>query len=228
MPEAQLPALLQLASAALPIGGFSYSSGLEAAVELGLVHDRASAERWIEVQLQCWARGEASIWPALHAAWQQYDEPEIRYWNEHAIAGRDSAEARLESSQMGRSLALWLLALPAPPGLDQAARALLAQLRPISLVCAHAAAAAALELAVPNGLHALGWSLIESQSAAAVKLIPLGQDEGQHLLRRLATGLPLAVATALERDPAAAQTFAPMWSVLSAQHETQYSRLFRS
>ncbi len=229
MPESPLPALLQLASATLPIGGFSYSSGLESAVASGWVHDRDSAERWLLAQLHdLWARGEASVWPALHAAWDAADANEIEQWNDWLLAARDSAELSLESEQMGRSLALWLLALPTPFGVGGAQREMLSALRPIAYPCAHACAAWALNISARDGLAAFGWSMLENATAAAVKLIPLGQDDGQHLLRKVAATLDAAVMLALNTPAADACNFAPMLGLLSAQHERQYSRLFRS
>jgi urease accessory protein len=121
-----------------------------------------------------------------------------------------------------------LLALPAPPGIDPAQRAVLNALRPIAYTTAHAAAASALRIPLRDGLYALGWSLLENLTAAAVKLVPLGQNDGQHVLRNVAATLDTAVTTALETTPENACNFAPMLSLLSAQHETQYSRLFRS
>jgi urease accessory protein len=229
MSERNLPALLQLASAALPIGGFSYSGGLEAAVDGGVVHDRDTAQQWLQVQLhEVWARGEAAVWPALYSAWEQADGDAIARWNEWLLAARDSAELSLESEQMGRSLALWLLALPGMQDSDAALRALLKTLRPIAYTTAHAAAASVLRIPARDGLYALGWSLLENLSAGAVKLIPLGQNDGQHVLRNVAATLDAAVTTALATAPESACNFAPMLGLLSARHETQYSRLFRS
>lgn len=229
MTEHHLAAVLQLSSAALPIGGFSYSGGLEAAVERDIVNDRASAERWLQAQLQAvWSRGEAVVWAALYAAWRDLDEAAIAHWNDWLLAARDSAELSLESEQMGRSLGLWLLALPAPATQTAAQRQLLGALRPIAHTCAHACAAVALQIPLRAGLFSLGWSQLEQLSAAAVKLIPLGQDDGQHLLRSIAILLDAAVDQALAIAPEDACNFAPMLGLLSAQHEGQYSRLFRS
>ncbi|WP_257386419.1 urease accessory protein UreF [Tahibacter caeni] len=221
-----LPALLQLASAALPIGGFGYSGGLEAAVEARLVHDEASTGIWMTAMLeQVWAGGEARHWLSLQQAFAAADAAAFAAANTLALAMRETAELRLESEQTGRSLSLWLLALPATP-LDGERRRQLASLRPIAHVAAHAAAATVLGLTPAAGLQALGWSLLENLTLAAVKLVPLGQDAGQRLLRRAAAGLPALIAAL----PAAAppQNFAPLLAILSGAHETQYTRLFRS
>jgi urease accessory protein len=74
--------------------------------------------------------------------------------------------------------------------------------------------------------YAFGWS--ENMMQAAIKSVPLGQSSGQRILARLANEIPAAVDHALSLDDADRQAFTPMLAILSAQHETQYSRLFRS
>lgn len=224
---AALPALLQLASAALPIGGFGYSSGLEAAVESGVVRDAASAQIWIASMLDpVWTQGEARHWCTLRDAFARGDHAAFGVANEIALAMRETAELRLESEQTGRSLVLWLLNL-APASLHTEAAAQLRAMRPIAHVAAHAAASSVLQLPPPIALHALGWSLLENLALAAVKLVPLGQDDGQRLLRAVAQHLTAHVNTLLD-DPRPPSNFAPMLAILSSAHESQYSRLFRS
>ena len=225
-PALPLPALLQLASSALPIGGFGYSTGLEAAVEAGAVRDVDSARHWIATMLHpLWSEGDARHWLAAQRAFADGDDAAFARANAVALAMRETAELRLESEQAGRSLVLWLLNL-ALPSIDAARAQRLRDLRPIAHVAAHAAAATALGLAPRDALHALGWSLVENQVLAAVKLVPLGQDAGQRLLHAVAAGLADAVAHA-EAD-ATPGNLAPMLALLSSAHETQYSRLFRS
>lgn len=222
-----LPALLQLASSALPIGGFGYSGGLESAIDAELVSDAGSAARWLDAMLALWRDGDARHWLRLHRAWINPDHAAFLEANRAALAMRETAELRLESTQTGRSMALWLLAL-APPGLAPSQAAWLRELRPIAHVAAHAAACASLGLTPRSALHALGWSLLENLALAAVKLVPLGQDAGQRLLRDVALQLPVAVDAVLDQPDRAPSNFAPMLALLSSRHETQYSRLFRS
>lgn len=224
-----LPALLQLGSAALPIGAFSHSLGLEAAVDAGVVRDAQSAEHWIGDYLSlCWAAGEAPLWLRLHAAWERADAGEVAALNDRLLAVRESSELLLECTQTGHSLRQWLLALPAVPALRQDQRELLAMLQPLAYATAHALAARALGLSPAIGLHAAAWGLLENLTTAAVKLVPLGQTQGQALLRRLALRLPQAITQSLATADDAITHFAPMLAIRSAQHESQYSRLFRS
>ncbi|WP_049622271.1 urease accessory protein UreF [Frateuria defendens] len=228
---ANLPALLQLASAALPVGAFSHSLGLEAALEAGAVRDAASAERWIADYLALvWAEGEAPLWRAQYAAWGALDAAALAGHNDELLALRETAELRLEGEQTGRSLAQWLKGLPDLPALTAAHRALLDALQPPAWASVHAVAARVLGLDERGGLHALAWSLAENLTAAAIKLVPLGQAAGQAILRRLGGRLPALIEHVLATPavPASACNFAPMLGILSARHETQYTRLFRS
>ncbi|SDD25452.1 urease accessory protein [Cupriavidus sp. YR651] len=225
----QLISLLHLASPALPIGGFSYSQGLEAAIDCGLVSDATSAERWIRdnlihVQSQC----EAPVWLLLHRAWKSNDMASVRRWNDWFHATRETAEMRLETEQMGWSLAKLVGQMAWG---DDAQRAALASLSPVCLPTAFAAACVALDIDARDGLAAYAFNWAENQVAAAIKAVPLGQVAGQHILRGLHRAVLDAVDEAARRadaQPPQISTFSPMLGLLSARHETQYSRLFRS
>ncbi len=227
--DAALSGLLQLSSAALPIGAFSHSLGIEAAVDARLVVDAGTAERWIGDQLMLlWARGDAVLWLRLYAAWASNDWPAITEANDQSLAMRESQEMLLECTQTGHSLRAWLLGI-APQTLLRSCQAEhLRGLQPLSFGCAHALAAQSFALSARQGLHALGWSLLENLCAAALKLIPLGQTQGQAMLRSLALKLPLAMRIAQSGEVDEPNNFSPMLAILSARHESQYSRLFRS
>ncbi|MGN6579278.1 MAG: urease accessory protein UreF [Bordetella sp.] len=221
----ELAALLQLASPALPIGAFSYSQALEAAIEAGLVVDADSARRWIAAGLDLLAGGEAVLLLRLCRAWRQDDMAAARRHNDTLLAWRESSELRLETEQMGGSLARLAQDLEwGSPDL----RARLAGLKPIALPTAYAYAATVLGIDDAHALTAWLYAWLENQVAAALKAIPLGQVAGQRILY----GLREAVARAAQRTLDCADddisTFAPMLGILSSRHETQYSRLFRS
>lgn len=224
-----LAGLLQLSSSTLPVGAFSHSLGLEAAHAAGLVHDAASAERWIgDLLCTAWATGEAPLWLAQYTAWGENDAAALQATNAWLLAMRETAELRLENEQTGRSLLQWLLALPDADALSPATRDTLAALQPCAFASVHALAARLLGVEADDGLHALGWSLAENLTMAALKLVPLGQSAAQALLRHVARELPACIAIARAIPAERARNFTPMLAILSAQHETQYSRLFRS
>lgn len=218
-PELRLVRLLQLASPALPVGAYSYSQGLEAAVEAGIVRDAASAGRWIGEVLDCSvAQMEAPVLLRLHAAWGAEDVAGAERWNALFLASRETAELRAESAQMGYSLARLLPELGVPAiGFEE-----------IAFPTAFARAAAHWGIDAAGALTAYLWAWLENQAMAALKAVPLGQTEGQKMLLALGACIPelAARAAALEDDELC--NFAPGLGLLSARHETQYSRLFRS
>lgn len=221
----ELAGLLQLASPALPIGAFSYSQGLEAAIEAGLVRDAASAQDWIGQGLDVVSRGDAVFLVRQCQAWSQLDLHRVSALNDTLLALRESAELRLESEQMGGSLAR--LARDMEWG-DEVARRHLLQLRPTALVTAYAYAVNALGVSAAHGVTAWLYSWVENQVAAAIKAIPLGQVAGQRILHGLRDNVAAAAQHALAAGDDDISTFAPMLAILSSRHETQYSRLFRS
>ncbi len=225
------PALLQLiwlASPALPVGGFSYSEGLEAAIDHGLVHDEASCTRWLTDQLLLTqARGDMAAIAQAVPAWQAMDTQRLQQLNTWVLATRESSEMRLQTLQMGRSMLEWLRSLqdhsPATPPALQCLAAL-PPTYPLSYALALACTQAPLEQALQA--YAFGWA--ENMTQAALKAVPLGQSSGQRMLATLARKIPEAVQTALSLTDDTRQAFSPMLAILSSRHETQYSRLFRS
>jgi urease accessory protein len=209
-----LARLLQLASPALPVGAYSYSGGLEAAVEEAIVRDATSAERWIDAVLEhAVAQMEAPVlWRMMR------DATGMKEWNEFFLASRETAELRAETVQMGYSLARLLADLDVGKiGLEEP-----------SFPAAFAFAVSAWNVDAHAALQAYLWSWLENQAMAAVKSVPLGQTDAQAMLLRLGGKLAgIAERAAAIRDEDLAN-FTPGLAILSARHETQYSRLFRS
>jgi len=221
-----LARLLQLASPTLPVGAYSYSQGLEAAVEAGLVRDAASARAWIGAVLAyAVARLEAPVWWRLYAAWSDDDMARVTHWNELFRSTRESAELRAETLQMGYSLQTLLVEIG---DFDHRSRAQLGAITDITFPAAFACAAAKWEIPARSALIAYLWAWLENQVMAALKSVPLGQTDGQRLLGDLAAQLPGIVdaASALPDDELC--NYAPGLAILCSRHETQYSRLFRS
>jgi urease accessory protein len=219
--------LLWLASPALPVGGFSYSEALEAAVEASHVGSEAQAGDWLLDQLQLsLARSELPALAQACAAWAAHDTARVGELNDWLHQTRESAELRAQSEQMGRSLLDWLRngTHASDPRIATLAALRPAPLWPTSFALATTLAGAGAQ----DALLAFAWGWAENMVQAAMKAVPLGQASAQRMLARLAAAMPAAVDAALALPDGERQAFAPMLAILSAQHETQYSRLFRS
>ncbi|WP_114973673.1 urease accessory protein UreF [Rhodoferax ferrireducens] len=223
--DASLIQLMWLASPALPIGGFSYSECLEAAVDSAQVATESGASEWLLEQLHLsLARGDLAVVAQAVRAWQHADHAHVAELNAWVLHTRESSELRAQAEQMGRSLLEWLRN-------HTTARAeqidTLAALQP-TYPLAFALAASATQAPVRDCLltYAFGWA--ENMVQAAIKSVPLGQSAGQRILSALVAEIPAAVDHALSLENSERQAFSPMLAILSAQHEVQYSRLFRS
>ena len=237
-----------LASPALPVGGFSYSEVLEAAVEAGLVRSESQARAWLLDQLHLGlARSEIAVVAKAFKAWKRHDAAGIAELNAWVTTTRESSELRQQTEQMGRSMVEWLknrtcheeagqatepaTASAAAPAAELADPRV-AQLRaltpaptwPVAFALAAAQTGAPLRAALLA--FAFGWA--ENMVQAALKSVPLGQNAGQRILAALASNIPAAVDHASALMDSERQAFTPMLAILSAQHEVQYSRLFRS
>jgi urease accessory protein len=140
-------------------------------------------------------------------------------------ATRESAELRQQAEQMGRSLAAWIASRAEG---DPRAATLVAFVPAPTWAVAAALAVARSGAPAREALLALAFGWAENLVQGAVKALPLGQSAGQRVLARLADALPEAVDAAIALSPAERQAYAPRLAILSARHETQYSRLFRS
>lgn len=224
--------LLQLASPSLPIGAYSYSQGLESAIDLGMVHDAPSARGWIGGQLlDVVGRFDAPLQWRLLQAFAERDGAAVRAWSERWLASRDTAELRAETVQMGYSLRQLLVALLGDghaPGADLLALLELLDPARLSLPAAYACAAAALGVPPPAALLGAVFSWTENQVLVCVKTVPLGQVAGQKMLLALSPLVEAAVCDAQQLPDSALSNWAPGLSLLSMRHEVQYSRLYRS
>jgi urease accessory protein len=237
--------LMWLASPALPVGGFSYSEVMESAVEAGLVTHEAQAQAWLTDQLMLSvARADLAVVARAVPAWQHQRLDRLVELNDWVAQTRESSELRLQTEQMGRSLVEWLrnrhtrdvgdAGHPVDPRV-----ALCGQLSPAPTWPVAFALAVAQCLPAPTARdtgdallrdamlsYTFGWA--ENMVQAAIKAVPLGQSGGQRILQALLARIPEAIDHALSLNDSQRQAFTPMLAILSAQHETQYSRLFRS
>src|SRR3954465_3552983 len=238
MPNVMTDALYRLLawlSPAYPIGGFSYSHGIETAVEEGFIVNRASLVAWLQTVL---GAGTGRVDGALFAAawraagakdWQTFDSIA-----ERAAAWRGTSEMALESRQQGGSfLSITRTAWP-HPDLDLAHQRLGGEIAlPVAIALAAAAHGIALAAAAPalaraaaleGSLPAFTATLI----SAAVLSVPLGQSDGQIALASLEPSVRKAIEAALVSDLDEVGTATPLLDWCSMRHEIQYTRLFRS
>ncbi|MDP6951254.1 MAG: urease accessory UreF family protein [Alphaproteobacteria bacterium] len=222
MDEKALYPLMAWLSPGYPVGAYSYSHALEAAVEQGLVHDRASLHDWLEVlvsQGDGWV--DACFFRHAYDAAGREDWPTLTTVAAHAGAQRPTPEIALESEAQGEAFLLatsrawphdWLDRLP----------------RPVAYPVAVAVACAAFAVPRQAGLVAYLHGFVANLASAGMRLVPLGQSDGQAAIADLA----LTVQETAERAPDVPLdeigSATPMVDVLSIAHETQYVRLFRS
>jgi urease accessory protein len=236
---ATLLRLMWLASPALPVGGFSYSEGLEAALDAGRVQGEAAVGDWLLDQLHLsLARADLPACAQAFQAWQAPpDACRLQSLNDWVLATRESAEFRLQTEQMGRSLVEWLRngEHAGDPRIARCAALAPAPSWPVAFALACVLASGTADTAdddakddAEQALLALAFGWAENMAQAAMKSVPLGQAAAQRILTRLTQAIPEAVQQALALPDEARQAFTPGLAILSARHESQYSRLFRS
>ncbi|TNE61176.1 MAG: urease accessory protein UreF [Alphaproteobacteria bacterium] len=223
---ADLYRLMTWLSPSYPVGAYTYSHGLEAAVEAGLVCDRATTATWVEGVLRHGgARADAILLAHAYDAAMRADGPALRGVAELANALSPTAEIALETTAQGAAfIEVTKKAWPC------AALDLLAAVwhdkpaYPVAIGVAAAGHGIAREGAIHAYLHAFTANLV----SAAVRIIPLGQTDGQLMTASLA---PAVDTVALEAGTTKLEdmgTATLMVDICSMNHETQYTRLFRS
>lgn len=215
--------LFQLSSAALPIGAFAYSQGLEAAVALGDVKCRDTAARWVGGVLERSLFSlDVPVLARLYRALVSGDAAALRRWNDYLFAARGSAELRAEERQVGSALARLL----SKEGVE-AATSWQSEPR-VTLATGFALAGVAWSAPLPQTALAYTFAWAEAQVGAATRLIPLGQSDAQRVLSGLIERASAGVERSLARSDDELGSSTPGQLLLSALHESQYSRLFRS
>lgn len=212
--------LLRLSSPSLPIGGFAWSQGLEAAIELGWLQNVEDLHAWLRAGLeQNFARQEL---PLLLRMRNAEGQDEIADWNGRSLAMRETAELRLEDVQTGRAL----MRLSHSLGMDVAGtwppQEDIGYLAAFALTCRHHG------IAFAPAATGFIWSWLDNQVAAAIKLMPLGQTAGQLLIEQLTPAIPDIIARASQVDDEDIGISLPGQVMASMLHEIQYSRMFRS
>ncbi|MEH2205121.1 MAG: urease accessory protein UreF [Nostoc sp.] len=222
--DSHLLSILQLASPALPVGAYSYSEGLEMLVENGTIANQTNLKDWLKAELLYGAiRLEAAVMVRSQQAVKIGDIDSLCRWNLWLSAARETEELRASSWQMGRSLIQLLGKLE--PQIVPIANTVG---NPCNYAIAFGIAVAHWQISIQAALLAYLHSWASNLITAGVKLIPLGQTAGQQLLLDLQPLLSAATLEilALEDDQLACCSWG--LSLASMQHETQYTRLFRS
>jgi len=223
--ERALFRLLSWLSPSFPVGSYTYSHGLETAVELGWVADRAALAAWIEDLVRDGSARNDAVF--LTAAWQAAcadDADALEAVRARAAVCHATAELRLESVQQGAAFADAVRRAWPAPGIERLAAGNAAIAYPVAVGVTAAAHGVPLRAALHGYLHAFATNLV----SAGVRLVPLGQNDGQRALAALEAAV---LDTAGEAETATlADLGGCAWvaELCSMRHETQYTRLFRS
>jgi len=221
--DLKLLRLLQLASPGLPVGGFTYSQGLEWAVEAGWVKGAEGFRAWQRQQIDD-TLGYLD-WPLLvrlYQACEADDAEAFAHWSRFLLANRETAELRTEERQRGAALARMLDGWQLGQAPQWRASLELTQLGGMAWLAAH------WQIPLRDLLLGHGFSWLEGAVMAGVKLVPFGQQAAQSLLRDLSEDLCTVLERALVLSDDELGGGLPLLAIASARHETQYTRLFRS
>jgi urease accessory protein len=229
MIESGLYRLMAWLSPAFPVGGFSYSHALEAACEAGIVRDRVSLCDYVTAALeQGTGRADAMLFVAIHRAVLTEDEDTFLWAVERAAAMRGSAELALECNAQGAAFMATIAAtwpeLPIRRWSELLQAREIVAAYPVSVAICAALSGVDLRPSLIAYLQAFSSALV----TAGVKLIPLGQTDGQRVVAALERVVERATDRAQQRSLEDLGSAAPMIDLLSMRHETQYTRLFRS
>lgn len=222
----QLSRLLQLCSPALPVGGFSFSQGLEYAVDSAWVDSVETCEHWILAVMQnSIAVSDLVIVRETLNAIKADDKTQFVYLNQLSIALRETKELKLGEVAMGQAM---LRLLNNQPEANCEWLESLQQAEQVSFACAFALCCERWQINLNNALAGFLWTFLENQIAAATKLVPLGQTQAQNLLFKLSEQILPCVEKSLNTSLHEAGDSMPNQVMAAAKHEQQYSRLFRS
>ena len=217
-----LARLLQLISPSLPIGGYSYSQGIEWAVEAGWIENERDLRGWLDGLLHSNLQYlELPILKRMLEAWAQGDPERIGSLNQTLIASRETRELRLEDANRGRAFFDLLHSL------DSGAAEHESLLRQSQLAC-FSFACVRWQIEFEPAAQGLLMSWLENLVLSAVKIVPLGQTVGQRVIFDLAALIPAVAAAASRVDDDEIGASSMALAIASARHETQYTRLFRS
>ncbi len=223
MPSARaLGRILQLGNANLPVGAFAYSEGLETLVQQGVLANGKDLRQWIEEYLRFGpVRLEAVALWRMHGAATMRDLQVLEYWDAWLAASRESEELGLQNRQMARALWRLLQELAGPE------RAILHE-SPSQYVTAFAVISAHAGLSTEDSVFTYMHSWLSNLIVAGVRLVPLGQSEGQKILWEMQDALEGSINFAESATAEDLYSWNCGLALASMQHETLHSRLYRS
>lgn len=220
--QLQLVQLLQLTSPSLPIGGFSWSQGTETAIDQGWLQGETDFGQWLQgIVSTVFVNQEWPLLRKLHQAWELNNLEQVQYWNQHALALRETKELYLEDTQMGAALLRLMRDLDYQQAIGWCEK-------DTSYLTAFAMAATEKNIPLDAASTGLAWSWLENQIAAALKTFPMGQTAGQRIFHQIAPQLPELLQQSRGVEDQDIGFSLPGVVLASMQHERQYSRLFRS
>lgn len=223
---AALYRLMTWLSPSFPVGAFSYSSGIEWAVEAGDITDAATLRDWLAATLTDGAGFcDAVFLSQIHRAVSSHDDASLRGIAELAAAFVPSRERQLETTTQGRAFIDAARAAWSCDGLDEVIAACGG---PIVYPVAVGLVSAAHGIPLEPALHAFLHAVVSNWISAGARLIPLGQTDSQRVLAQLETDVAATArrAIAASLDDLGSATFRA--DLASMRHEAQYTRLFRS
>ncbi len=221
--DMSLMRLLQLVSPGLPIGMYSFSQGLESAVEDQWVTNSNEAGEWITgLLVNCLTRVDLPIASRLYDAWYRQDLEAVEKWSATLLAYRETFELREEDRHTGQALARLLTDMELEIAQEWIRRSY------TTLPAMFTLAAVSWKVPKRSALAGLLWSWLENQVLCAVKLVPLGQVSGQRLLHELSAKIPELLDRGLQLDDHEIGGSVFALALAGSRHEMQYSRLFRS
>ena len=215
--------LMNLMSPTLPIGGFTYSQGIEKAIESNWITDFESAKKWLESQLLI--NLKFTDLPILMRLYKSVDSKNYKraiYWSNFLLACRETMELRDEEKNRGRSLAKLIESLEK----DQAKE--WSEILKTNHLLGYAFLSNVWNISIKKLLLGYSWSWLENQVAATVKIIPLGQTDGQKLLNEIIKKIPSVVEEVEIINDNEIGISQPAFVIASCLHETQYTRIYRS
>ncbi len=215
--------LMRLTSPSLPIGAFAYSQGLEFVCDQEWVNDEKSAEDWIAgLMRNTQTYLDVPVLLRLYDAWHTHSLDKVEYWSKYLLANRESQELQDEDRYIGNALLKLLVDLNIIHAEEIINASYATYATAFSLAACH------WQVRKEDCCTGYLWTWCENQVNAAIKLIPLGQTAGQRMISSLINEIPSLIEIGMQLEDDEIGSTAIGLGIASANHETQYSRLFRS